>query len=173
VLCAPAGLDLVAPARLTEGGTPIGGSQRLARGLEQRAGVTMGDIAKDPGAYRYSSPLTEAARARCPVLLISGRNDSNAPLPVMGAYVDRLRAAGKQAEVYHPDSGPHGSYVGLPRPVPETAGSTRRAAAFIRKHFERVAPQQGSSRRPDLGPHLTAAASTVFEVLRLIGPPGR
>jgi dipeptidyl aminopeptidase/acylaminoacyl peptidase len=140
VLCAPAGLDLIALAHLADQGTPIGGNQGLLRQLEQRAGVKAADIEKDPDAYHYSSPLTEVARVRCPILLISGRNDNNAPLPVMDAYVDKLRAAGKQAEVYHPDNGPHGFYVGLPRPIPETAESTRRAVAFIKQHFDRATP---------------------------------
>jgi acetyl esterase/lipase len=71
--------------------------------------------------------------------LISGRNDVNAPLAVMDAYVDKLRAAGKEVETYHPDNGPHGFYVGLPRPIPETAESTRRAIAFLKVYFERAA----------------------------------
>jgi len=72
--------------------------------------------------------------------MISGRNDPNAPLPVMDAYVDALRAAGKEAETYHPDNGPHGFYVGLPHTIPETAESTRRAVAFIKKHFQQTKP---------------------------------
>jgi dipeptidyl aminopeptidase/acylaminoacyl peptidase len=114
VLCAPAGLDMVALSQLAEKGTPVGGNQRLIREMEQRSGVKMTDIGKNPGAYHYSSPLTEAAQVKCPILLISGRNDNNAPLPVMDGYVDKLRAVGKIAETYHPDNGPHGFYVGLP-----------------------------------------------------------
>ncbi len=139
VLCAPAGLDLIALARQAEQGARIGGNQRLVRELEQRSGVKMAEIERHPEAYQYSSPFTEVANVRCPILLISGRNDLNAPLAVMDAYVDRLRAAGKEAETYHPDNGPHGFYVGLPRPIPETAESTRRAVAFIKMHFERRA----------------------------------
>lgn len=140
VLCAPAGLDLVALSDLAAKGTPVGGNQRLIRELEQRAGVKMADIAKNPDSYHYSSPLTEIAKVQCPVLMISGRNDNNAPLSVMDAYVDKLRAAGKKAETYHPDNGPHGFYVGLPKPIPETAESTRRAVEFIKKHFESPLP---------------------------------
>jgi dipeptidyl aminopeptidase/acylaminoacyl peptidase len=140
IVCAPAGLDLIALARLADKGTPIGGNRMLVRQMEQRAGVKMADIEKDPAAYQYSSPLTEAAAVRCPVLLISGRNDDNAPLPVMTAYADRLRAAGKRVEVYHPDDGPHGFYVGRPKPIPETAESTRRAVAFLDRHFNPAAP---------------------------------
>ena len=140
VLCAPAGLDLIEISHLAEKGTPVGGNQRLIRELEQRCGVKMADIEKDPAAYHYSSPLTEIAKVRCPILLISGRNDNNAPLPVMDAYVAKLRAAGKEAETYHPDNGPHGFYVGLPQPIPETAESTRQAVTFIKKHFAQATP---------------------------------
>ena len=141
VLCALAGLDLIALAHLAEKGTPIGGNQGLVRQMEERSGVKMAQIEKDPGAYHYSSLLTEVAKVQCPILLISGRNDNNAPLPVMDAYVDQLCAAGKEAETYHPDNGPHGFYVALPRPIPETAESTRRAVAFIQKHFEHATPR--------------------------------
>ncbi len=144
VLCAPAGLDLIALSHQAEQGAPIGGNQRLIRELEQRSGVKMAEIEKRPEAYEYSSPFTEVANVRCPILLISGRNDMNAPLAVMDAYVDKLRAARNEAETYHPDNGPHGFYVGLPRPIPETAESTRRAVAFIKMHFERVAPSSGT-----------------------------
>jgi dipeptidyl aminopeptidase/acylaminoacyl peptidase len=139
VVCAPAGLDLIALAHQAEQGVRIGGNQRLVRELEQRSGVKMAEIEKRPEAYQYSSPFTEVAHVRCPILLISGRNDVNAPLAVMDAYVDKLRAAGKEAETFHPDNGPHGFYVGLPRPIPETAESTRRTIAFLKVHFERGA----------------------------------
>ncbi len=139
VLCAPAGLDLIALSHQAEQGARIGGNQRLIRELEQRSGVKMAEIEKHPETYQYSSPFTEVANVRCPILLISGRNDINAPLAVMAAYVDKLRAAGKEVETYHPDNGPHGFYVGLPRPIPETEESTRRAVAFLKVHFERGA----------------------------------
>ena len=135
-----AGLDMVALSQLAEKGTPVGGNQRLIREMEQRSGVKMTDIGKNPGAYHYSSPLTEAAQVKCPILLISGRNDNNAPLPVMDGYVDKLRAVGKIAETYHPDNGPHGFYVGLPKSIPETAESTQRAVVFIKRHFDSAKP---------------------------------
>ncbi|MDO8544108.1 MAG: alpha/beta hydrolase fold domain-containing protein [Opitutaceae bacterium] len=138
VLCAPAGIDLIALAQLAAKGIPIGGNQRLVREAEQRAGVKLAEIEKNPDAHHYTSLITEAAGARCPILLISGRNDPSAPLPVMEAYADKLRAAGKVVETYHPDNGPHGFYVGLPKPIPETEESTRRAVAFIRRHFDQA-----------------------------------
>jgi dipeptidyl aminopeptidase/acylaminoacyl peptidase len=144
VLCAPAGLDLIALSHQAEQGARVGANQRLIRELEQRSSVKMAEIEKHPDAYQYSSPFTEVANVRCPILLISGRNDFSAPLAVMDAYVDKLRAAGKETETYHPDNGPHGFYVGLPRPIPETAESTRRAVAFIKMYFERAAPSSGT-----------------------------
>ncbi len=135
VLCAPAGLDLIELSRLAEQGTPIGGNQRLVREFEQRTRIKMAEFEKDPVAKQYSSLLTEANEVQCPILLISGKNDSSAPLPVMEIYVDKLRSIGKEAETYHPDNGPHGFYVGIPKQIPETAESTRHAIAFIKKHF--------------------------------------
>jgi dipeptidyl aminopeptidase/acylaminoacyl peptidase len=140
VLCAPAGLDLIALGRVAEQGTAIGGNQRLIRELEKRAGVGLAEIKQKPDAYQYSSPLTEIGKVQCPVLMISGRNDPNAPLAVMDEYVDALRASGKEAEAYHPDNGPHGFYFGIPKVIPETAESTRQAIAFIKKHFDAAGP---------------------------------
>jgi dipeptidyl aminopeptidase/acylaminoacyl peptidase len=136
VLNAPAGLDLISLSRLAEQGTPIGGNQGLVRQFEQRAGAKMAQIKQNPEAYQYSSPLTEIDKVQCPILMVSGRNDPNAPLAVMDEYVEALRASGRQAEVYHPDNGPHGFYFGIPKVIPETAESTKRAVAFIKKHFE-------------------------------------
>jgi dipeptidyl aminopeptidase/acylaminoacyl peptidase len=136
VLCAPAGLDLIALSKLAAKGTKVGGNQKLIREMEQRAGVMMADIEKDPGKYGYSSPLTEVATVRCPILMISGRNDDNAPLPIMEAYMEKVRATGKPTDTYHPDNGPHGFYWGLPKAIPETAESTRRIVAFIARLFE-------------------------------------
>lgn len=140
VLCAPAGLDLIEISHLMEKGTKVGGNQMLIREMEQRTGVKMADIEKNPATYHYSSLLTEVAGVKCPILLISGCNDDNAPLPVMDLYVEKVRAAGKEAETYHPDNGPHGFYVGIPKVIPETAESTKRAVAFIKKHFAAATP---------------------------------
>jgi dipeptidyl aminopeptidase/acylaminoacyl peptidase len=140
VLCAPAGLDLISLSRLAQQGTPIGGNQGLVRAYEKRAGAMMAQIQQNPEAYHYSSPLTEIGQVQCPILMISGRNDPHGPLAVMDEYVDALRASGREAEVYHPDNGPHGFYFGIPKVIPETAESTRRAVAFIKKHFEAAGP---------------------------------
>jgi acetyl esterase/lipase len=140
VLCAPAGLDLISLGHLAEQGTPIGGNQRLIRELERRAGAPLAEIKQNPDAYHYSSPLTEIGTVQCPVLMISGRNDPNAPPAVMDAYVDALRATGREAEAYHPDNGPHGFYFGIPKVIPETAESTGHAVAFIKKHFDATGP---------------------------------
>jgi dipeptidyl aminopeptidase/acylaminoacyl peptidase len=140
VLCAPAGLDLIMLSHLGEKGTPLGGNQGLIRQMEQREGVTMAEIEKNPDAYHYSSLLTEVPQVQCPIPMISGRNDPNAPLAAMDAYVDKLRAAGKKAETYHPDNGPHGFYFAVPQAIPETAEATRQAVAFIKKHFQHITP---------------------------------
>ena len=108
------------------------------REFEQRAGVKKVEVAKDPPACQYSSLLTEVPHAKCPVLVISGQNDSNAPLPVMEQYVSAFLRPGHAAEAYHPDNGPHGFYFGLPKIIPETAESTHKIVAFIKRHFEAV-----------------------------------
>jgi dipeptidyl aminopeptidase/acylaminoacyl peptidase len=140
VLCAPAGLDLIALAHLADEKVPIGGNQGLIRQMENRSHAKMSEIEKNPAAYQYSSLMTEIPQVQCPILMISGCNDPNAPLLVMDSYVEKLRAAGKQAETYHPDNGPHGFYFAVPKPIPETAESTRRAVEFIKKNFEQVKP---------------------------------
>src|ERR1019366_8882955 len=81
--------------------------------------------------------------------MISGKNDANSPLPVMEAYVSQLRAAGKSADTYHPDNGPHGFYWGIPKPIPETAESTRRAVAFIKQQFEKATAPAPGFKVPD------------------------
>jgi dipeptidyl aminopeptidase/acylaminoacyl peptidase len=152
VICAPAGLDLIALSRLAEKGTPIGGNLGLVRAFEKRAGVKMAEVEKNPEAYQYSSLLTEVATVHSPVLMISGKNDPNGPLPVMDQYVDALRAAGNEAETYHPDNGPHGFYWGIPKVIPETAESTRRALAFIKKHVDRATAPPSPGARDGVRP---------------------
>ncbi len=140
VLCAPAGLDLIELSHLAEQGSPIGGNQRLIRELEQRSGVKMVDIEKDPSKYEYSSLLNEIEKVQCPIMMISGRNDTSGPFPVMDLYMKRLQAAGKTIDSYHPENGPHGFYVAVPKEIPETAESTRRVVAFIKLHFDATPP---------------------------------
>lgn len=136
--CAPAGIDLIALFHLTEEGVPIGGNQGLIREMESRSRVKMAEIEKHPETYHYSSLLTEASQVKCPMFLISGKNDPNAPLPVIEAYADALRAAGKEVETYHPDNGPHGFETALPHHIPETDEATRQTIVFLKKHFERA-----------------------------------
>jgi len=138
VLNAPAGLDLISLSHLSDKGTNIGGNQRLVREFEQRAGVKVAAVEKDPATYQYTSLLTEIPQAKCPILMVSGKNDQNAPLPVMEAYVKAMQAAGHEADSYHPDNGPHGFYFGLPQTIPETAESTRHAVEFIKRQFAAV-----------------------------------
>ncbi|MBI3681555.1 MAG: hypothetical protein HY235_14315 [Acidobacteria bacterium] len=63
--------------------------------------------------------MTEASGVRFPLLIINGRNDTSPPTSVIDAYMVRLRTAGKRAETYLPDNGPHGFYFGRPD-IPET-----------------------------------------------------
>jgi len=138
ILCSPAIFDLIELARARDRGvTEVSAITNAITEGEKRYGGTMDVIAKHPDCYGYQSPLAEAAQTRCPILIINGRNDTSSPVAVMEVYRDRLRAAGKTVETYFPDNAPHGFYFGLghpPRPD-ETAEATRRATAFIRKHF--------------------------------------
>ena len=136
VLCAPAGLDLIEIKKAAARGEEvIGVLKKMVANLEQQRGATAEDIEKDPARYGYSSALTEVAQARCPVFLISGRNDPASPRSVVDVYLRQLRAAGKQADAYLPDNGPHGFYFAHPD-IPETHEAARRAAAFFQRCFQ-------------------------------------
>jgi dipeptidyl aminopeptidase/acylaminoacyl peptidase len=136
VLCAPAGLDLIEIKKAAARGEDVVGVlKKMVANLEQQRGATAEEIEKDPARYGYSSALTEAARARCPVFLISGRNDPSSPRAVVDVYVSRLRAEGKRVDAYLPDNGPHGFYFAHPD-IPETHEAARRARAFFKQSFK-------------------------------------
>ena len=160
VLLRPAGLDLIELSHLADKGTAVGGNQRLIRELEQRSKVKMADIEKDPKSFGYSSPLTEIAKVRCPILMISGKNDPNAPLPVMD---DLRRQAAARPErkptTYHPDNGPHGFYWGIPKIIPETAESTRRRWPSSRSTSTRYPHSPGRGATAQNGPAIIAAVA--------------
>jgi pimeloyl-ACP methyl ester carboxylesterase len=82
-------------------------------------------------------------------LIINGRNDDNSPIPVIEAYVAKLKDAGKQVETYFPDNGPHGFYFGHPE-IPETKESARRMVAFFKRQFARSS--DGASMPSDTAP---------------------
>jgi len=107
----------------------------MVRALERRAGTNIAEIARDPARYNYHSPLTESAKVRFPLLLISGRNDVSSPIPVLEAYEKKLRESGKEVETYFPENGPHGFYYGFPHEIPETKEAARHAVAFLQKCF--------------------------------------
>jgi dienelactone hydrolase len=143
VLCAPAGLDLIEIKKAAARGEEVVGVlKKMVANLEQQRGATAEEIEKDPARYGYTSALTEAAQARCPVFVISGRNDPSSPRSVVDVYVSRLRAAGKRVDRYLPDNGPHGFYFAHPD-IPETHEAARRARAFFEQCFQ--APGGGSA----------------------------
>jgi acetyl esterase/lipase len=136
VLCAPAGLDLIEIKKAAARGEEVVGVlKKMVANLEQQRGATAEEIEKDPARYGYSSALTEASQARCPVFLISGRNDPSPPRSVVDVYISRLRAAGKHVDAYLPDNGPHGFYFAHPD-IPETYEAARRARAFFEQCFQ-------------------------------------
>jgi dipeptidyl aminopeptidase/acylaminoacyl peptidase len=137
VLCAPAGLDLIEIKRAIGRGEPVAGVlKQMVANLEKQRGATAEEIEKDPARYGYTSALTEAAQARCPILIISGRNDTASPASVVDVYVQKLRAAGKRVDAYLPDNGPHGFYFAHPE-IPETKEAALRAVAFFERCFLR------------------------------------
>ena len=60
--------------------------------------------------YVERSPLTYVDQVRAPVLILAGDNDSRCPIQQVLNYVDALRAAGGEVELYRFDAG-HGSMV--------------------------------------------------------------
>ena len=139
IICSPAIFDAIELSRALDRGVPM--IQHIKNKIaeaEQKYGGTIEQIAAHPEAYGYDSPMMEAARVRCAVMIINGRNDTSSPPSVMDVWAARLRAAGKEVETYMPENAPHAFYFGYskpPRPE-ETAESTRRVVAFLRKHFE-------------------------------------
>ncbi len=135
VLCAPAAIDMIEVKKAIGRKEPV--VQILGRmiaDMEKEKGATMEEIEKDPAKFGYSSAFTEVAQARCPILIINGRNDSSSPVSVIDAYVSKLRAASKRVETYLPDNGPHGFYFGHPD-IPESKEAARRAVAFFQQCF--------------------------------------
>ncbi len=135
--CAPAAIDLIEVFKAKQAGFKLSPNlERVLTRKEQELGASMPEIMKDPAKFQWESSLTEAAKVRCPILLISGRNDASSPPSVMETYAKRLKDAGKEVELYLPDNGPHGFYFGRPA-LAETDEAARRAVAFIRKHFSK------------------------------------
>ena len=136
ILCAPAAMDLIEVKKAMAAGQKVVAIlKKLVADMEKEYGATAEEIEKNPAKYGYRTAMTDAAEVRCPVLIINGRNDDNSPIPVIDAYVKKLRAAGKQVETYLPENGPHGFYWGRPD-IAEWQESTRRSVAFFQRQFD-------------------------------------
>jgi dienelactone hydrolase len=128
------------PARAVIGGWSWGGYVTLlAAGLHPErfaaavAGVPVGDYSRSyddsapslqaydrsllggtvyevPDLVRERNPITYADRVRAPVLFLIGEHDTRCPPDQANAYVEAMRAAGGEAEVYTYGTG-HSSYV--------------------------------------------------------------
>lgn len=149
VLCAPAAMDLIEDKKaIVERHEKLAGILMvLVKQMEQKYGATAEEISKDPKKYGYSSGITEAARVRCPILIVNGMNDDNSPPSIIDVYVKALRAAGKQVETYMPQNGPHGFYFGRPD-IPEWQEATRREVAFFENSFAKRATAAASQALP-------------------------
>ena len=162
--CAPAAIDLVEVAKAQQSGFPINPRlSQLIKRMEQDYGAPIARIIENPGAFNHHSAFTEVEKVRCPMLLVSGRNDSSSPPSVIEAYARKLREAGVEVESYLPENGPHGFYFGRPR-IPETEEATRRAVAFIRKHFGLPAKESASTPAADEPAKERAAAAETPQV---------
>jgi dipeptidyl aminopeptidase/acylaminoacyl peptidase len=140
VLCSPAIFDFIELSKAIDQNIPtINHIRDKVAEAEQRYGAKMEVVAKNPECYGYESSMTEAAKVRCPILLINGRNDTSSPVVVMEVYRDKLRSLGKTVETYFPDSAPHGFYFGNPKPLhPQTDEAIRHAVEFIKQSFAHV-----------------------------------
>jgi dipeptidyl aminopeptidase/acylaminoacyl peptidase len=82
-----------------------------APGLQAFDRSLFGGSPDEVGAlYHERSPLTYVDRVRAPVLVIAGDNDSRCPIQQVLNYVEALRVAGGEVELYRFDAG-HGSGV--------------------------------------------------------------
>lgn len=66
-----------------------------------------------PEQYRLSSPTAYVEDVRAPVLIMQGRNDTIAPPRPVEVYEGRMKALGKQIEVYWYDTGHGGSFTSI------------------------------------------------------------
>jgi dipeptidyl aminopeptidase/acylaminoacyl peptidase len=145
IICSPAIFDVIELSRALDRGAELNPHIKMEEinprikdkiaEAEQKYGAQIEEIAKHPEAYGYESPMQEAAKVRGAVMIINGLNDTSSPPSVMEVWAAKLRAAGKEVETYMPENAPHGFYFGLHDRVEETRESTKRAVAFVRKHF--------------------------------------
>jgi dipeptidyl aminopeptidase/acylaminoacyl peptidase len=136
VLCAPAAMDLIEDKKAIQRGEKLVQIlSKLIADMEKQYSVSAEEIDKDRKKYGYHSPIDDVAQVRCPLLIINGLADDNSPPSIVDIYVKRLRAAGKQVDLYAPEGMPHGFYFGRPE-GPEYLESTRRAVEFLQKQFQ-------------------------------------
>jgi len=93
----------------------------------------MGGTPQDaPELYRASSPITYVEQVDAPVFIVQGRNDARCPAEQIVAYEERMRALGKDIEVYWFDAG-HGQV--------ETEERIAQQELLLRFAFRVLAPQ--------------------------------
>jgi dipeptidyl aminopeptidase/acylaminoacyl peptidase len=146
IMCAPAVLDLYEISKVIDQGVEVASIlKKMVADAPKRYGAPLSQVIRDPPKYNYESALLEAAQVRIPVMIINGRNDTSAPIAVTQAYVDKLRAAGKEVATFFPDDGLHGFYFGFldnrgsgkpPNVTAATREAARQAVAFLREHFK-------------------------------------
>ena len=66
-----------------------------------------------PEQYRLSSAITYVENVKAPVLIIQGRHDTIAPPRPVEVYEKRMKALGKDIEVFWYDTGHAGSLTSI------------------------------------------------------------
>jgi dipeptidyl aminopeptidase/acylaminoacyl peptidase len=64
-----------------------------------------GTPTEQPELYRRASPVTYAEQVQAPILIIQGRNDTRCPSRQIEVYEAKMKALGKDIEVYWFDAG--------------------------------------------------------------------
>jgi dipeptidyl aminopeptidase/acylaminoacyl peptidase len=122
------------PHRFAAGvaGVPVGDYLRSyddsAPGLQAYDRALVGAVVHEvPGFVAERSPITYVDRVRAPILVLVGEHDSRCVPEQIYRYVDALRAAGGDVEVYSYDEG-HSSYI-----VDEQVREWRTVLEFLRR----------------------------------------
>jgi dipeptidyl aminopeptidase/acylaminoacyl peptidase len=88
---APALLDYWETVKAAQSGAKVGEMvMRLVRMKEEELGGKAEELAKDPAKYGYHTAFTEVKDVRCPLLIVSGRNDAASPIAVAASSSGRV-----------------------------------------------------------------------------------
>ena len=157
--------------RAAIGGVPVGdyvaGYDQLSPDLQAYDRYLLGGKTPHelPELMAERSPIVYADRVRTPTIVLAGRNDTRCPFEQAMTWVDAVRAAGGEVEVYEYDTG-HVSFD-VNEVVPADAGDPRLPRSARTRALIRVPAQARHDRpgRPSGGPGRPTCTSSVC-------PPG-